>query len=188
MILFKFIAYLSYFCWVIVAFRQFKTEYFYFFFLLALGDSLSLLIYLGTDLIPANVVLPISILLPISIHKTPNQKQLLLVVIFIISSSFLTYKLNESLINILMLGINFLVAISFVIKLVLKLKSNIFSITDVLLVSYMFGAILKYLNILINVSEGLILFGITTLFQSIIGIVFILLKSDSVILVRKLAN
>lgn len=87
-----------------------------------------------------------------------------------------------------MLGINFLVAISFVIKLVLKLKSNIFSITDVLLVSYMFGAILKYLNILINVSEGLILFGITTLFQSIIGIVFILLKSDSVILVRKLAN
>jgi len=169
------IAYISIFIWLFPPIRQYKTEYFYFFLILALTDVVVFLLIKLIKLFPTNpqtIYLFSAVLLILSLVKLDKIKAAFLfclvgIIIFICN------KYDAKLMLVLYALINFAILLIILYKFIQYLmNNNSISIFFVFLISYELSLVLKNIVAFTDLLQGVTLFSITTLFEIAFGIIF----------------
>jgi hypothetical protein len=158
--------------WILPLFKQYRTEYFYFFLVLSLSDvvviPVSILFY-----ITPQIIYPIlGAFLVLSLLEINRIKIALL---FLITglTIFLCWKFNIRLLHILYSLYNFAILLIILYQFMQHLLAkNVVSIFFVFLIAYEFSLVLKNIVIFTNLVEGAALFYVTTTFEIIFGIIF----------------
>lgn len=180
MIIARFIVYISIFVWLFPPIRQFKSSFFYFFLVLALGDPISVpLIYYR--LIPPSVFhLAISAASFFSLPKL-NRHLKRVYIIPVLAIIFAFSVLLPKVDLILLIGILHL----FILFAILQYTINHLNITGriqffhLLLITYEVSILLKFINKIFAVNSGMAEFYFTTGFQIILGILFCFIKEEN---------
>jgi len=172
MIIYLYIAYISIIIWLLPPIKQYKTEYFFFFLVLALSDVItlvfSLLFHLNTQIMYAFS----TAFLIVSLVRLDKIK----IALLFIATGLLTilcWIYNSKLLFVLYAMFSFIILLiitfQFLQNLILK---NSISIFFVFLIAYEFSLLLKNIVIVTNIIQGLTLFFVTTTFEIVFGIIF----------------
>lgn len=179
----KILLYLSIITWLIPPFRQYRTNYFLFFLILALLDPISFIFrFLFNTTIPFAFYIYTNFLLFLSLLDFNIIKKNTF--IFITSSIvllgiliFAHFTNNQSL--IILLAIQFLILSiilkKFIVKYAFDKKINFFLLV---LIFYFLTIISKFLNVLTGFADATAFFLITSIAQIIFGLYFSIVREN----------
>ena len=177
----KLIYFISIIIWVLPALRQYKTEFFDFFLILALIDPLAILYgVLTRSSIPSWVTVFFAYLLIISLLSENNIKKLryiliIIPVIYVLSIPFIDRKFSFVIIlieNIIL----FLFFLKFLITdYVNHQRTKVFFL---MLCFYELTVILKVFNLIMGFSNAYSFYFITSIAQIIFGLFFSIVRED----------
>lgn len=180
MIIAKFIVYLSVFVWLFPPIKQFRSSFFYFFLVLALGDPISVP-FIYYRLIPPSVFhLAISAAAYFSLPQLNRHlKRAYIIPVLALIFAFSVLLPKEYL--ILLIGILHF----FIFLAILQYTINFLSITGriqlfhLLLLTYETSLLLKFIDKIFAVNYGMTEFYFTTGFQIILGILFCFINEEN---------
>lgn len=163
---------LSAICWIFPLIKQRNTDYFYFFFVLAIADPLRLILYTVFKIQPGLYFPFFSyLLLVFLVNKKHRVWILLIAVISILLPNVFHWSLNWflgfTIINHVIISYIF---ISLLITYLVEEKAINMFVCAVIL--YEFITVLKLIALLLNLQQGTISFYIATFMQFVFGILF----------------
>ncbi|MEW6508778.1 MAG: hypothetical protein AB1432_13645 [Bacteroidota bacterium] len=182
--LIKGLFYFSIVLWLIPPIRQYKTNYFFFFLILAFIDPLVILYSKITfQNVPLSFYIFTNFLLFISLLDTSSIKRnwflvfsgLVVLIGIVIYSNFTT---SQSLIILIAIQFLILTAIlkKFIVNFALNKKINLFHLV---LILYILTIITKFFNVLTSFSDATAFFIITTIAQIIFGFYFSIVRGNN---------
>lgn len=171
--------YSSIFVWAIAVFKQYKTDYFYFFLINALTDPITSWLHLGFHLMPLSFYPTFILLKNFSLTKRYKFTFIWSMCMIVLSISLL---LGGNIFWLYLLCLTFTLLIFFV--LVNKLIEHInqtrsFSLFLIMLVFYQLISLLKYVAILLDLYKGGISFYLATFSQILLGIGFLFVNINT---------
>jgi len=181
MLLPEIILFLSIIIWLFPPFRQYKGKFFFYFLILALLDPLIDFIFLFASVNTIRIYSVADLFMIISLINLRKLQKYLpfilpITVIVIWFSSFLNIRF-----------LNFFIVIEHLVILIIFLKMTIVDIYDsmrinlfyIMLDLYLSSLIFKFLANLIDLRFGLLYFYLTSAFEILIGIFFILYNEEN---------
>jgi hypothetical protein len=173
--------------WLLAAIRQYKGSLFYFFILLALEDPVGFLynyFYRQTNIF-IHAVFTELIFFSLFKLKRKSIYLILPIALVIILIHFMIARVYiEEIIHIFFCVLLFIRLLQlFSIKLISERE---FSLSLWVLTLYVITLIAKSLSLLINVRNGVFYFNITSIFELLVGIFFVIFKTEDPRLVFKL--
>lgn len=181
-----YLGYFSLILWAIAALRQYGTKYFFYFLAWASADiatvPVRLIFHSGTNFFYA----PFSFLALIALLEISFIKKYWIVItIIFLAICIISLDNNVTGIpDIQMLGISvsiihFLILIVFLKELIIPfVKENLVNIFLIALIFYEITIIAKFLDYITGFTNGYFYYIITTSFELILGLFFIIFKSD----------
>ena len=169
------ILYFSVALWLVPPLRQWRTDYRYFFLVLALSDPLRLAVFHTFGSWPGFLTLPLAILQLASLFFIRKLKfhYWIIIVVFITISGFITPKIvYEIVASIIHITIFLVLFIRFAKALVAE---NILNLYLMFIIAYQLSTILKYITAILDLNTGIYYFQITTIFQILFGLFFSLI-------------
>ena len=168
--------------WLCIPFRQRHSQYFYYFFILAISDPI-VYVFRKFGLIHYTIIyLLLGELLLLSLFR---KKELSNKMIYFLTC-FLTIDLAYVIIPgkyvavFLLILVHTLIFFRFIYILVMNISlKNVIQMFTVILVLYEITIITKFINILTNFTDAYIYFIITTIFEIFIGLFFIIFREDN---------
>lgn len=174
-IIYNILIYVSIIVWIFPAIKQYKTKYFFFFFIMAITDVFALGVRLFLSFNTINVYLFFQSILFVSFFNSTNFKKTIVWIclfslIFLLNSFFL-YIDNISFFILLMIitGIFYFIVVEFLHCLIIFYK---FSIPLMLLVLYQVINITKTTTWMFQFSDFAFYYYSASTFQIIIGLFF----------------
>ena len=176
--------------WIFPAIRQYKTELFWYFFVLAISDpiaiALGLLFSMGADLAHLILCFPLLLSLYWLHHKNVYVKAMLSIFLLLILIVFGSSKdLHYTVIALVHIPILFYFLRRTVYFISQNSKLNLFHI---FLLLYDLSIILKVVLIVTDINTGVTFFYVTTLFEILIALFFSIYKEDDKRLLINLKN
>lgn len=168
--------YFSVALWLVPPIRQWRTNYKYFFLVLALSDPFRLSLYYIIHSWPGFLTLPLAILQLASLFFVRKLKfyYWIIIIVLIIASGFISsqivYEIVSSIFHITIFLILF---IRFAKDLV---SQNILNLYLMVIIAYQLSTILKYITAILDLNTGIYYFQITTIFQILFGLFFSLIN------------
>ena len=170
------IIYSSMIVWAIIPFRQYKTEYFIFFLILAISDPIVLTIYSVVHLNPLRIYPMLILLATFSlIQFNTIKKNLFLVILITFLSTYASIEASFKILKIILLVIH--IAMFFIIlkKVIIEAYQNDrIKIFYFVFCIYITSLIMKYLISIVDIKTGMTYFYLTSAFEILIGIYFII--------------
>lgn len=164
--------------WAVVPFRQYKKKYFIFFLALICGDLITLvtriLAHSGTNFF----YVPFSFLALVSLlDKKFTKKYWIIIAILFLAFCIINLEYNLVVFSVIIihLAILFILLKSLIVSFAKLRHVNIFLL---LLIFYEITLIAKYINYLTGFSNDYYYYIITTVFEILFGIFFIIYKAD----------
>ena len=159
-------------------FRQFRKKYFFYFLAWVSADIVTLparlVFHSGTNFFYA----PFSFLALVALQDIIFIKKYW-VVILIVFSVICIISLNNNVTGISVSIIHFFILLIFLKELIITfVKNNLVSIFIIILIFYEITVVVKYLNLLTGFTNDYIYYIMTTLFEIIFALFFIIFKSD----------
>ena len=179
----KFLYFSGIIVWLLPPIRQFNNSLFYFFLILALGDSISLAyVYLLGKSIPLGYYVVLDLLTIISLTNiliVKRYKYLFIVVGVVVTISLFILQLNTSSHYVLLALLNSVVFIMilkiFIMNYVDYSKINLFLM---ILLFYQTTILFKLLNMALGFADATAFFIITGIAQIIFGLYFSIVRAD----------
>jgi hypothetical protein len=166
------VAYISIAIWIFPPFKQLKTEYFYFFLVLALTDVIAFLFTRFLHINPQLTYLFSALFLVISLVKL-NKIKIVLLSSLVSILIFICSKNDSKLLFVLYALFSFAILLIILYQFMQYLiNKNSISIFFVFLIAYELSLVLKNIVYYTNLIQGVTLFSITTLFEIVFGIIF----------------
>ena len=173
--------YIALIVWIIPAFRNYKTNLFVFFLLLAVHDPLSILFKLlinpHLDLIYSVVI---TFLIILSLIRVKRKQILLICSISAIILCYLAFIFLSVHTKMLIL----MMQLVFVFLIILKkfaeysIVNRAYNIFYIIVIFYLLTLILKFLTVFIGSDYAIEYFIITTVFQILFGLFFSIFRED----------
>lgn len=176
--------------WTLPPFRQYKSKYFYYFYILAISDPLTLFMGHNFHWLPAKTFIIISILSLLSvIIEKGTVKNYLLIFFSLLIITFLSIKLPINYLWFIMSLIHLAIFIVFAKRTMVFFQEN-HSILffHLALLLYEASLIAKFLFIMIDIKTGLLFFYLTTAFEILLAIYFMFDREDKQQLVVKVKS
>lgn len=178
--LYHVLLYISIIVWIFPAIRQYKSNLFYYFFILAVTDPFNQLWFIFTKPSPNAYIYCISsLLLYYSIdlrnqRKSDNWVSKLTLILTFIAALLLTtnYHLITAVLHVIIL-FKFIKIIT--VKLYNENKLNLFYLT---LILYELTIVLKMSLIIVITETGIVFFHLTLVFEMLIAVFFIIFRED----------
>lgn len=168
------IVYTSIFVWLLPPIKQFRTEYFYFFLILAILDPVKILFFLTGDYSPVDISFPFLILLVFSIFHTWFKKYFLALIILAIIISFFGKNLSMTADYSIKVVVYTFILVVFLLRMSrFLIQSGNINLYYVVLILYVLSIILKYITLIFDLKTGVINFYLTSAFEIIIAFFFI---------------
>jgi len=170
--------------WLIPPIKQYKTDYFLFFLILAVMDPISLLykiIFIAN--IPFGFYLFANFLLFLSLMEFNSIKKNLFIIIasgilFLLIIIFANFTTNQNL--IILTAIQFLILAVVLKKFIVNFALNKYiSIFQLVLIFYLLTVITKFLNLLTSFADATAFFIITSIAQIIFGLYFSIIRENN---------
>lgn len=159
--------------WFFPLFKQYKTDYFYFFLILALSDIVKIISFYLLRINPQVFSLTFAFLLTSSLLSNRKQKYFFVILSILTFIIFLNFSMNRSILILSLIVTHFIIALILVlslIKYIQKVKAvNLFLI---LLITYEYIDIIKFVTGLLNNEQGGISFYLATFTQIFFGLLF----------------
>lgn len=167
------VATLSILAWIYPPFKHYKSEFFYFFLILALSDPFKLIALYLLSVNPQVLSLAVAFLLISSLVSYRKQRYIIIILSILSTAVFLSYSLHRNIIISSLIGTHLIVVlilVVFMIKYIEKIKAiNLFLI---LLITYELISTIKYIAALLSYEQGVISFYLATATQMFFGIIF----------------
>lgn len=175
------INYMSLMLWMFPPFRQVKSPYFYFFYVLALIDPVN---FIFNELFHAFINLQFILgpcVLIISLAAISSNRSRFLEYSFILSAVAIILKFVvpdfTNYILVLLISVIFLILLKRVVKYIAA--TGIFNIFQLALIIYMASNVLKFVMFSSDVIRNLPFFYATSLVQLLFGVFFVIFREDS---------
>ena len=173
--------YITLFVWIAPAIKNYKTDLFVFFILLAVHDPISylfkLLIFPRVDI---SYTIFITFLMIFSLLTIRRKQLQIILIITSVLISLITYEFLT--INTKMLFVVFQLAFIFLIMLRKFAEDSItnkaYNIFYIIVIFYLLTLILKFLTVFIGSDYAIEYFIITTVFQILFGLFFSIFRED----------
>ena len=185
--LFSFLTYSAVFIWALVPIRQYKSKYFFYFFFLVSSDILTLVARLifhsGTNFFFGPLTF-LSLCALLNVKQIEKYK-IILAILFIITCIF---NLDINIIGIpefqrmafSLSIIHLLILYIFIKELFITSENNhAINLSLVVLLFYEITVVTKFLNYLTGFTNDYFYFSITTFFEILFAIFFIVFKADN---------
>ena len=167
------ISILSMITWVFPPFKQYKSNYFYFFLILALASPFSWITFILLSINPQIIFIVVSFLLLASVISFTRQRYFFIILALLSLVIYLSFSIHRNAIIITLIVIHIiivLVLINSIIEYIQKAKTvNLFL---VLLITYEFINITKFFAGLLSYEKGAINVYLASFIQIFFGIVF----------------
>jgi hypothetical protein len=175
----QFILYTSMVIWFCVLFKQFRTEYFYLFLILALSDPVKLLLFYTLRISPAKVMPVVYLLILFTfIHKRYFYICLIICLSYLVLLIELVFK-KDALMNI-SFALQILIAFILLYQILRNMSENkSINLFRIVLLTYLFINVLKYLAIALNYEQGVLSFYLGSFCQIAFGIAFIFINVNT---------
>lgn len=182
--LIKGLFYFSILLWLIPPIRQYKTNYFFFFLILALIDPITV-IYAKTMVknIPLSFYTFTNLLLFISVIDQDSIKRNLFLIFsgFVVLTGIVIFaNFTENQYFIILIAIQVLILTTilkkFIVNFALNKNINLFQL---ILIFYLLTVITKFFNVLIGFADASAFFIITTVAQIIFGFYFSIVRENN---------
>jgi hypothetical protein len=180
--LFQFFLISSIILWLLPPIRQFRSDYFYFFIIIALTDPITHVLrwyfYSGTNI----QIIILQIALVFSLFQPEILKKYIIAVIIfaVVILSLSVLKPTEMIDLYLIIFINASIFIIFLkralVNIINKKEINIFHFA---LLFYEMIVITKLLNVILQFANALYYFYISTIFQYLLAVFFFMLREDN---------
>ncbi len=159
--------------WIFPPFKQYKSDFFYFFLIQALSDPIKLVALYLLHIHPQIFSLAFALFLISSLMQ--NCKQIYFFIILSILSTvvFLCYSFDRNVLIFSLIGTHLiivLILVNFLIKYIEKTKA--FNLFLLLLISYEFISIIKYIAGVLSYEQGAISYYLAGAIQILFGILF----------------
>lgn len=159
--------------WIFTPFKQYKSDFFYFFLILALSDPIKLVAFYVLRINPQHLSIAVAFLLISSLVSYSKQRYFFVILSILAAAIFLSYSIQRNILILSIIGahlIIFLVLVNYTIKYIEKAKAiNLFLM---LLITYEFINIIKFIAGLLSYEQGSISFYLGTFTQIFFGIIF----------------
>lgn len=166
------IAAVSTLIWLFPPLRQYGSKYFLFFILIAIQDPIAFILWKLLQISPS-FVYPTAKLFFICSLLMINRIKIVSTIIFSIMFMFILPQLNTLQINLLNSIMNVVILIIIINDFVIYIvEHNAISLFYIFLITHVISLVLKFIIVVTDISQGLILFYITTFFQIFFGIIF----------------
>lgn len=174
--LWQIISLVSVIVWLGPTFKQWRTDYKYYFLVLAIFDPLRLASYYIFNTYAVFLVLPFTFLQLISLFitsKIPAKKWILFSLIILLS----VFVKDQTIILAITFVCQILIFLIFFLKFADSLvNNNQLNLFLMMLIAYVSSTILKYIPPLTDINTGAYYFHITSIFQILFGIFFSLVN------------
>lgn len=180
MILSLIIAEISIIIWYFPAIKQRKSEYFPYFFILALLSPLRIGLFYFGGLSISTTELSAAFLILSSLFYKDYPRLIYYSIIIAVLLYFISTAMNPSIIRIIKILIHSSILLIFIRRLLNFLShSGYFSIFIAVLILEELSTILKNITVLADISTGEVYFYLTTVFQLLFGIYFSFFKEET---------
>jgi hypothetical protein len=177
----RLIVYLSTFVWIFPPLRQFRGRFFYYFLLLGLSDPVSLAFhYLGFEgsSLPLFFLFSVGLLLSL-----PQQQRFIkisyLIPVLILSICAIDFLQVSDL--IILIGLIHIMIVFAIFKYIITYvyKNGRIQFFHLLLLTYEILMLLKFINLIFELNNGIINFNFISGFQILLGILFCFIREES---------
>ncbi len=170
------IIYTSMAAWVLPPFRQYRTRYFYFFLILGLSDPLT---YIAARIFSVDAIIIYAFSTPVLVLSLINIKNKFKIILLIISaasiSMVLAVKLDMQEMMVYLLLQYFIIWILiFRHSIIMLLEKGLITLFNIFLNIYILSLLMKFIIIINNTKAGVYYFYISSAFEILIGIFFII--------------
>lgn len=164
---------LSILIWIFPPFKQYKSDFFYFFLILALSDPFGIIALYLLSINPQLLSSAFAFLLISSLVSQLKHRYFFVILSILSAVIFLSFSLPRNILIITLIGTHLtivLILIYSMIKYIQEAKAiNLFLI---LLVTYEFISVIKLIAGFLSYEQGAISFYLATVTQIIFGIIF----------------
>lgn len=167
--------------WLIVPTRYWKKRFFFFFLILGLSDLIAHFLYQVLNIMLINIYVISSYLSLVSLQTSSFVKKYSYFVIILFSIAIFAAIPNEFLeYQLILLSLHIIIFIRILYLFIYDVgnfsRVNFFY---VLLLLYEITVISKFLNVSLNLVDGVTYFHFTTIFELFIGLFFIVFRYDN---------
>ena len=162
--------------WLLPPIRQYKKEYFYFFLILALMDPLQIILKLFVVIYPFRLYAIFVMFLIFSVLKIKHSKKTVLIMAAAAAVNvFLSFGMSFNVLLIYLM-LEHLTILIIILKnaITLFFDKSVITLFHMVLILYMLTLVLKYLVVIIDLKTGGPYFYITSTFEILIGVFFII--------------
>lgn len=173
------IFYISVFVWLLPPFKQYRTDYFYFFLILAIADPFKLIFYYAGDYSPVDISFFFLTLLCFSLFIPLIKRYYLAIIILALIFSYLGNHLSTTVGYFTkVLAYSYLLVV-FMMRMSKQLvQFGIINIFYFVIILYTLSIILKFITLIFDLNTGTIYFYLTSAFQILIALFFIFFNVD----------
>ncbi len=163
--------------WIFPAIKQYKSDYFYFFLILGLLDTIKAITFFLLHMKSQYISIVFLFLLISSLASNNKQRYFFIILSLLSIVIYFGFSLQRNTIMLIQMGIHVIIVIILInsfVKHIQKVKAvNLFLI---LLITYELITVLKYLAAILSYEQGLISFYIATIIQIFFGIAFLFIS------------
>lgn len=175
----KIVPYIAILLNVCIAYVYRKSSYNYFFFLLALNDLISLVLWNLFNISSQAFWIPLNYLLVFSIHKRFRNKWKIWVLIGLFPILILNYHSNTSIQHYFILIVNFALLFMFLRLFSRKIFSfNELNLFYLILIFYESLVIIRFIAIIADVDLGVNVFYVGVIIQILISIALLIIRKS----------
>jgi hypothetical protein len=162
--------------WLLVPFRQYKGEYFMFFLIIGLMDPITVILNktLHTQPISLYIIfifLAILTLLGLNVIR----KNIALIIVLFAGSIFIAFFVNIKYMIIYLALLHLMIFIIFLSRTIFDIyKDEFINVFYFVICVYEISIIIKFMVSIIDLKTGIILFYLTSAFEILVGLYFIL--------------
>lgn len=163
--------------WILPPIKQYKSDYFYFFLILALLDTIQPIAFFLLHMNPQYFSIVFLFLLISSLASNHKQRYFFIILAILSSVIFLGFSLQNSTLTLIHVGMHVIIVIILInsfVKYIQKVKAvNLFLI---ILITYELITMFKFIAGILSYEQGVISFIIATFIQIFFGIAFLFIS------------
>jgi len=159
--------------WILPPFKQYKSDFFYFFLILAFTDPLTIIGVYLLGISPHYVQTALGILLISSLVYRPKHRYFFVILSILTFVVFLSFSLQRNITHLTLIATHFII-VSFLILYFMKYvqEKKAINLFLVFLVTYEFINVIKLIASSLSYEHGVISFYLATTTQIFFGIIF----------------
>ncbi|NJD22586.1 MAG: hypothetical protein FIA82_07955 [Melioribacter sp.] len=163
--------------WILPPIKQYKSDYFYFFLILAFLDVMQPVVFFFLHMDPRHVAIIFLLFLISSLPSSHKQRYFFIILGIFTSVFFLGFSFQNSTLTLIRMAMHVIIVIILInsfVKYTLKVKAvNLFLI---ILITYELITVFKFIAGILSFEEGAFSYVIATFIQIFFGIAFLFIS------------